>query len=122
MTSSVKPKPIPYPDYMPRFVKGKPRLYTEQDEAAKRYKMIKGHMPPNSYECHHVDLDRSNGSAENLFWVKPKEHTDLHQQVQQFFTNLFKIGFFIFNPKGPNYEINPKYSNVIKDLHNAMGI
>ena len=34
---------------------------------------------PEQTEVHHIDRDRSNNSLDNLKWVTPEEHDDLHR-------------------------------------------
>lgn len=37
--------------------------------------------PENKSEVHHIDENRQNNRVDNLMWVTPEEHKDLHKQT-----------------------------------------
>ena len=101
---------IHYPEYLPRFNQNKIRSYPSESELLKTNPHLNGMSNKKRKEMqrHHIDLDRSNGKAENLHVVDSKTHTQLHQQLQQLTSELIKKGIIGYDKKNPHYFIKDK--------------
>lgn len=98
---------IKYPSYIPVFNQNKTRSYPSESELLRTNPHLKGMSNKKRKELqrHHIDLDRSNGKAENLHAVDSKTHTQLHQQLQQFISEFIKKGIIAYDRKNPHYYI-----------------
>lgn len=98
---------IHYPEYIPKFDQNKIRSYPSESELLRTNPHLKGMSAKKRKELqrHHIDLDRSNGRAENLHVVDSKTHTQLHQQLQQFISEFIKKGIIGYNRRNPHYYI-----------------
>ena len=98
---------IHYPEYIPKFDQNKIRSYPSESELLRTNPHLKGMSAKKRKELqrHHVDLDRSNGKAENLHVVDSKTHTQLHQQLQQFISEFIKKGIIAYDRRNPHYYI-----------------
>ena len=117
---------IHYPEYIPVFDQNKPRQYPTESELIRTNTHLNGMSKKERKKAqrHHIDLDRSNGKAENLHVVDPETHTQLHQQLQSLLSVLIKKEIIGYNRRNPHYyikdeavksKLNLKPSKVIKD-------
>ena len=98
---------IKYPSYIPVFNQNKTRSYPSESELLQTNPHLQGMSTKTRKQMqrHHVDLDRSNGKAENLHVIDGKTHTQLHQQLQQFISEFIKKGIIGYDRKNPHYYI-----------------
>lgn len=98
---------IHYPEYLPRFNQNKIRSYPNEAELLKTNPHLNGMSAKKRKEMqrHHIDLDRSNGKAENIHVVDAKTHTQLHQQLQSLLSQLIKKDIIGYHSKNPHYFI-----------------
>lgn len=117
---------IYYPEYIPKFDQNKPRHYPLEEELLKTNTHLHGmsNKKRKKMERHHIDLDRSNGKAENLHVVDSKAHIQLHQQLQSLLSELIKKEIIGYNRRNPHYfvkdeavksKLNAKPSKTIED-------
>ena len=101
---------IHYPEYIPKFDQNKIRSYPSESELLRTNPHLKGMSAKKRKELqrHHIDLDRSNGRAENLHVVDSKTHTQLHQQLQQITSELIKKEIIGYDKNNPHYYIKDK--------------
>ena len=98
---------IHYPEYIPKFDQNKIRSYPSESELLRTNPHLNGMSNKKRKELqrHHIDLDRSNGRAENLHVVDSKTHTQLHQQLQQITSELIKKDIIGYDKNNPHYFI-----------------
>lgn len=101
---------IKYPSYIPVFNQNKTRSYPSESELLRTNPHLNGMSNKKRKEMqrHHVDLDRSNGKAENIHVVDSKTHTQLHQQLQQITSELIKKEIIDYDKNNPHYFIKDK--------------
>ena len=101
---------IHYPEYIPKFDQNKIRSYPSESELLRTNPHLKGMSNKKRKELqrHHIDIDRSNGRAENLHVVDSKTHTQLHQQLQEITSQLIKKEIIGYDKKNPHYFIKDK--------------
>lgn len=78
---------------------------------------------PNHHEMHHIDWDRANGDASNLYVCSnSKEHGKLHGQMIQFVSECIKIGLLGFDHGLAEYFVNePGLARTIKRFRGEDG-
>ena len=101
---------IHYPEYIPKFDQNKIRSYPSESELLRTNPHLRGMSNKKRKELqrHHIDIDRSNGRAENLHVVDSKTHTQLHQQLQEITSQLIKKEIIGYDKKNPHYFIKDK--------------
>ena len=70
---------------------GYSRVDIIQDDGSRRTKLISRLvaaaflLPPASIEMqlHHIDGNKLNNQKDNLIWLTPKEHTEIHKEAKQ---------------------------------------
>jgi len=62
-----------------------------------------GYIPSNKTPIHHIDIDKENCNAENLYLTQNHlEHRKIHSQMYKIMSQLIKEGIIIF--KNGKYE------------------
>jgi hypothetical protein len=94
-----------------RFNFDKPRRTQGRKLAIKEYKKEYGiKRTPPGLHLHHIDLDRSNGEADNLLVCDiPGQHNNVHAQLHEMTTQMIKLGIVGFDRQGKYYFIKDNY-------------
>lgn len=111
---------IYYPSYISVFDQNKPRRYPSDEALLKTNPHVKG-VPTKilkQMNRHHINLDRSDGRAENIHVVNSDTHTQLHQQLHQMQTEMINKGIIGYDRKNPHYFIKDK--NLLEKLTPAL--
>lgn len=97
------------------FDQSKPRKYGNLDKAIERYEEMSGkkYYKPNGKtkrnpksQIHHISLDRSDDSTNNMFITEDQQqHNGLHLQLQQANTEMIKSGVIGFDWADKKYFI-----------------
>jgi hypothetical protein len=99
------------------FDQSKKRKYGNLDQAIERYEAMSGkkYYGPNKVKInkkssiHHIDADRQNDHPNNMFICEnDKQHSNLHNQLQQATTELIKSGVLGFDWNDKKYFVSWK--------------
>jgi hypothetical protein len=95
------------------FDTNKPRREEGKAEAIARYayhKGLKRERHASWHSLHHVDGNRNNGKADNLFVCETqKQHNNLHLQLQEIMTQFIQAGLVQFDWIKKRYFVDDNY-------------
>ena len=60
------------------------------------FEKANGFLPKTGEVLHHIDLDKKNNSAENLYLCNHKKHIQIHRQVEKLIKPLMDKGIIYF--------------------------